>query len=115
MPKPFPSNDLLYEKLEVWLNGYFIVLDCKLLTLCIFLGSAALTTLGFFTATGRPSNVALYMSEEPPESNGIASRLSKVGASTNEEGRMAKVPHSLRKCFRYCFLFRLARFPLLRV
>ena len=97
------------------LNGHSAVLEHKLLTICTFLGSAALVTLRVFTTTGRPWNVALYTSEDPPESNGTASRLSNVDGSMNDDGRMTKIPHSSRKCFRYCFRFRLVRPPLSRV
>lgn len=86
----------------------------ELLTLCAFLGFVALLTLRVFITTGRSSRVALYTSEEPPESNGVASHLSGVCASVNEEGRMSKIPHSFRRCFMYCFRLRLAKFPFSR-
>ena len=111
----FHPTTSLARSLGSGLSGCLVAYIWRLLTLCTFLGSAVPETLRVFIATGRPSNVALYTYEEPPESNGVASRSSNVGVSVNEDGRTAKVPHSFRKCFRYCFLFRLSRSPLSRV
>ena len=111
----FHPTTSLARSLGSGLSGCLVTFECRLLTLCTFLGSTAPATLRVFITTGRPSDVALYTSEEPPESNGVASRSSNVGGSVNEDGRMAKVPHSFRKCFRYCFRFRLARSPLSRI